>query len=71
MTGVFLGILSIAVGVAMIAFLGPGLRRTAQWQNRWPDIGWRFPLWLHGVGWTVTALGFLAFGIWRIVEGIV
>jgi hypothetical protein len=71
MSELFLGgVLSIAIGLAGIAFLRPGLRQTQQWLDRWPHPGWRPPLWLHGAGWTVTALGFIALGIWSIVEAV-
>jgi hypothetical protein len=70
MTDIFLGVLFTAVGVAGIAFLRPGLRQTQQWIDRSPHLEWRPPLWIHGAGWMVTALAFIALGMWRIVEGI-
>jgi len=70
MSDLLFGVLSIGIGVALIAFLRPGLRQTQQWLDRSPHLEWRPPLWLHGAGWVVTALGFIALGIWEIVEGI-
>jgi hypothetical protein len=70
MSDVLLGVLSVAVGVAGIAFLRPGLRQTEQWLNRQKHLEWRPPLWLHGAGWAFAALAFIAFGIWEIVEGV-
>jgi hypothetical protein len=70
MSELVLGVISVAVGMAMIRLRRWNLRQTEQWLNRQRHIEWRFPLWLHDLGLTVTALGFIALGIWWIVEGV-